>query len=172
MFRETVTVAAPTAAAQTRLVARLALDQLQSEAVSSHGEAAEILMRAGFGPVSKQVKVRALPPFTRNKTIVIPIRWEATSAAGSLFPALDANIELSPRTDDHGRPATEIAVLGSYRPPLGALGAVVDHVVLRQAALATIRSFLRDLAAVVQPDATCDPAPAIDPPVAEGLEAD
>ena len=157
MFREALIVAVPLAAAETRLAARLAVDRLQPEASSSSAEAAEVLMRAGFGLIRKQVSVLTLPPYTRDDTVVFPIRWEATGPAGGLFPALDANHELSPATDQDGSATTEVTFIGSYRPPLGSIGKDIDQAVLTLAAQATIRSFLHHLPHVLDPQPTSAP---------------
>jgi hypothetical protein len=51
--------------------------------------------------------------------MTVPLRWEATGAAGGLFPALDADLILTAE----GQDKTLIALTGCYRPPLGRLGA-------------------------------------------------
>jgi hypothetical protein len=66
------------------------------------------------------------------------MRWEATGLTGRLFPALDANITLTPE----GGQATRITLTGVYRSPLGALGAGLDRALLRHVATATIGSLL------------------------------
>ena len=65
------------------------------------------------------------------------MRWEVTGPAGSLFPALDADIKLTPAGVD----ATMLAVCAAYRPPLGVLGVGLDRAVMHQAAEAMIWSF-------------------------------
>jgi hypothetical protein len=46
------------------------------------------------------------------------LRWEATGPGGRLFPALDADITLTPA----GEHATLLGLAGCYRPPLGSWG--------------------------------------------------
>jgi len=59
----------------------------------------------------------------------------------------DTDITLTP----HGSAASLLALSGAYRPPLGALGAALDRVVLHQVAEATIQGFVNQLGeAVVQ----------------------
>lgn len=152
MFREAVVIAVPVATAQARLAARLGDDCLQPQAAQSSAEAAQTLLRAGFGPVSKQVIVRALRAYQVGETIVFPIRWEASGPAGRLFPTLDANVQLSPAVDEKGTVATEVVFIGSYRPPLGTIGAVIDQALLHQTAMATVRSFLHRVAPVLARD--------------------
>ena len=73
------------------------------------------------------------------------IRWEATGPGDGLFPVLDADIRLAPA----GERATLLTMAGSYRPPLGALGDVLDRTILHRVAAATVRRFLTQLAAQI-----------------------
>ena len=79
------------------------------------------------------------------------LRWEAAGAAGGLFPVLDANITISPAGDG----AARLTVAGSYRPPLGRLGAGLDRAIMHRVAAATMRCLLQDVA-----EALVSPAPA------------
>jgi hypothetical protein len=90
-------------------------------------------------------------PVIREDTAVLTLRWEAIGPGGGLFPALDADITLSP-AGDH---ATLLTLAGAYRPPPGALGARLDPAVLQRVAAATIRAFLGRVA-----DAIAHPASA------------
>jgi hypothetical protein len=65
------------------------------------------------------------------------MRWEVTWPGGSLFPALDADIKLTPA----GADATLLAVSAVYRPPLGVLGTGLDRAIMHQAAEVMIQSF-------------------------------
>jgi hypothetical protein len=69
---------------------------------------------------------------------VLALRWEAVGAAGGLFPALDADLTLS-RVDDQ---SSACKLSGVYRPPLGALGAGLDRMILNKVAAATIRKLM------------------------------
>jgi hypothetical protein len=101
-------------------------------------------VRAGFAFLSKQVLVQTLEPTVTGARTIVPVRWTATGITGPLFPTLDANIEL--RQTACG---TEIALVGSYLPPMGALGAAVDRLVLHELATATVGNFLGRIAARV-----------------------
>jgi hypothetical protein len=118
-------------------------------AATSDGEA--VLMRAGVGGISKQIAVQALEPTYGPNRVVIPMRWVATGVAGELFPALDGNLELR-RLEDG---TAELVLIGSYRPPLGRTGEVLDQLLLRRVARRTVESFVEHLAA-----ALVDPRPA------------
>jgi hypothetical protein len=70
------------------------------------------------------------------------LRWEATGAAGELFPVLDADLTLTPDVEGRSR----LGLVGSYRPPLGRAGAAVDRAIMNRVALATVRSLLDNIA--------------------------
>ena len=85
-------------------------------------------------------------PVHRDGEMAVALRWEATGSTGGLFPALDADIQL---TDDGGD-RTRVTLTGSYRPPLGALGDRLDRILLRAVALATIKALLTQIAAALE----------------------
>jgi hypothetical protein len=74
--------------------------------------------------------------------MTVALRWEATGAAGGLFPVLDAHISLAPAAEH----ATRLALTGSYRPPLGRIGAALDKAILNRVAAATIHALLHSIA--------------------------
>jgi hypothetical protein len=116
------------------------------------------LARVGpFGDLvgaSKLVEVRLLEPVPRDSTVVMPLRWEATGVMGRLFPVLDANLTLTREGDTR----TRLTFTGAYRPPLAALGAGADRIVLRRAASATVRSLVRQLAGRIGAAGAAPPA--------------
>jgi hypothetical protein len=95
--------------------------------------------------LSRLVAVRLSDVTIHQDYAVVAIRWEAAGPGGALFPALDADIKLSP-AGDH---ATTLALSGVYRPPLGGLGAGLDRVLLHRVAEVTIRAFTSDIAAAI-----------------------
>ena len=95
---------------------------------------------------SRLVRVRFAQPVYRDGTMTVGMRWEATGVTSGLFPALDADIRLS---DDAGQ-SVRVTLTGSYRPPLGAVGAELDRLVLRTVATATIRTLLGRVAAALE----------------------
>ena len=113
----------------------------------------EGLLRVGpAGPVAaKLVRVRFLDAVYRGDVMTVGLRWEAAGAAGTLFPVLDANISISPAGDD----AAQLTLAGSYRPPLGRLGAGLDRTIMHRVAAATMRCLLQSVA-----EALVSPAPA------------
>jgi hypothetical protein len=82
------------------------------------------------------------------------LRWEAIGSDGALFPALDADLTLSPA----GEKITVLALAGVYRLP-GHAAAGLDPAVVRCFAAVTIRSFIARLAcALMHPAGTAIPA--------------
>jgi hypothetical protein len=90
----------------------------------------------------------------------IALRWEALAADGTVFPALEADLMLTPA----GEQITLLAVAGTYRRQPGWAGAGLDQVIVRRCAAATIRGFLARIAcALVHPAGATGPAGASPP---------
>ena len=121
-----------------------------SQAAHDAGAAYLRVGPAGAVPgISRLVRVRFTEPLRRDGTMAIGLRWEAAGITGGLFPALDADIRLT--EDDHAAgDAVRVTLTGSYRPPLGALGAGLDRLVLHNVANATLSSLLDRVAGVLE----------------------
>ena len=115
----------------------------------AYGDGLTGLVRVGpLGTVpgmSKLVQVHFREVVTRGESAVLALRWEATGPDGRLFPALDADISLTPA----GEHATRLSLAGVYRPPLAALGAGLDRAIFHRVADATVRSLLARVADVL-----------------------
>jgi len=111
------------------------------------------LQRVGVPGLSKLVRVQVRELAWTDRSVGLAIRWEATGPGGGLFPVLDADITMTPA----GEQLTILAVAGSYRPPLGTMGAALDRAVLHRVASATIRAFLAQVARRItgQPVGSC-----------------
>ena len=88
--------------------------------------------------LSRLVQVHSRDLKASDDSARLALRWEATGAGGELFPALDADITLTPA----GNHSTTLTLTGAYRPPLGTVGAELDRAILYRVAAATIRAFL------------------------------
>jgi hypothetical protein len=119
-----------------------------SEAVYQHG--LDHLLRVGpLGDLpggSRLVRVQFLDPVDRDHSVRVGMRWEAIGVTGGLFPVLDADIGLTAEGDD----GTRMTLTGVYRPPLAALGAGLDRVLLHSVATATIHSLMTNMARALE----------------------
>jgi len=145
----------------TAAKARLASLARGGSLVSASADAYEgITGLVRVGPLSSApsmsalVEVRFLDLVSREDSALLALRWEAMGPGGRLFPALDADITLTPA----GEHASLITLAGAYRPPLGPLGAGLDRAILHRVAAATIRTFINRVA-----DAISHPAGGAEP---------
>ncbi len=148
----------PFGAAHERLCHALVSGFIHDSSSDAYEQGAELLTR--LGPLktqpllAKQVRVEALTPSSGNGTAVIPIRWMPTGPTRGLFPEFDGNLEV----EADGPSRTRLRLIGSYRPPLGRLGARLNELVLHRAAHATLRSMLDGLvSALVEPEIVSSP---------------
>jgi hypothetical protein len=150
---EDVTIGAGARAAQARFANLLHGRWLaETSQAACEGGIAGLLRVGPAGPVAARlVRVCFLDPVYRGDVMTVGLRWEAAGATGGLFPVLDANISISPAGDD----AARLALAGSYRPPLGRLGAGLDRAIMHRVAAATMRCLLQSVA-----EALVSPAPA------------
>jgi hypothetical protein len=121
----------------------------QSLTLASHGAWGDGLARVGPGPavpgLSKLVHVQIQELIQRDGVATVALRWQATGAAGGLFPVLDADITVLP----DGEQAVLLGLNGVYRPPGGTVGATLDRAFLHRIATATVRAFLLRLATAI-----------------------
>ena len=135
---------------------------LRSTSQEAYEGGLSAVVRVGpFGPVpglSRLVRVLVDEPVQRGATVTMPIRWEATGAAGDLFPLLDADLTLTGAEPDQVR----VRLDGSYRPPLGRAGETLDHLVMHRLAVATMKSLMTGLVAgLSDPGESSQPAAAL-----------
>jgi hypothetical protein len=155
-----VTIDAPYREVSGRLTHLLNRDGLHGVSEAAYKGALEFTLRVGpFGEVrglSRLVRVRTLQPIRRDDRMAVALRWEATGSTGELFPVLDAELVLTPAGEERSR----LELVGSYRPPLGRAGMVLDRVIMGRVAEATIRSLLEHTAAELQsPEPESQPQP-------------
>lgn len=105
----------------------------------------ETTTRLGVGPLSKRVSVKMGAPRMTGRRFVAPIRVMATGPEG-LFPHLDANLEIRALSSGD----VEMRLVGTYRPPFGRTGEVLDKVVLHKLAEATLDNFMDEIVARVE----------------------
>jgi hypothetical protein len=77
--------------------------------------------------------------------IVFQLQWHAAES-GAFFPAMKADLSLYRL----GKDETQLELSGSYEPPLGAIGKVLDAIVMHRVAEASVHRFVADVAALLK----------------------
>ena len=78
---------------------------------------------------------------------VLPIAWRAAEGH-VLFPTVDGTLEVAAMSLHP--PMVQVTLCGSYEPPLGPLGRVVDRTIARRISEAAIHRFVHDVAERLQ----------------------
>ncbi len=104
----------------------------------------KVSMRLDHPSVAKTVQLLSGIPLRGDQQTTIPFAWEATGTPG-LFPKLDADLVVSAVGPD----LCQIAMRGTYAPPLGPLGRALDRAVLHRVAEASVKSFVDRVAHLV-----------------------
>jgi len=117
-------------------------------------DVAHVGPRATMLGMYRIVRVRITQMVTRGDSAVWAMRWEVTDSRGTLVPALDAEIKLTPAGED----ATVLALSGVCRPLLTKQAAGLDPAATHEVAEAMIQAFTSRIAtdiadAVTVPDA-------------------
>ncbi len=154
-----VTLAVTLAAAQARLANLIHGAALVTASREAYGEGMTMLLRVGpagsMPGVSKLVTVYLRDLVEHENSAVLTLRWQASGPGQRLFPALDADITLTPA----GTAETRMRLDGSYRPPLGIVGERIDTAMMHRVATATIHSFTGKIAATIVAPARTSAAP-------------
>ncbi len=113
------------------------MEQWADEAYRS-GETMAGRMRLGgsVGP-AKDIRFALSPPSSSSGSVTRRVTWEATGTP-ALFPALDGDLTLARVSDD----ITQVALRGSYQPPLGAVGRILDTGLLHRVAESSVKQFV------------------------------
>jgi hypothetical protein len=106
--------------------------------------------RATMLGMYKIAQVRVTGMVIHGDSALWALRWEVAVSGGSLVPALDADIKLTPAGPD----ATVLAVSGVCRPPLAKLAAGLDTAATHRAAEGAIQAFISHIAADIADPAT------------------
>ena len=91
--------------------------------------------------VSRSVWVGFGPLLQDEDAMVLPVWWEDDEHP-HLFPTFDGGLELR---DAYG--GTELRLVGSYEPPLGAFGRFADGLAGHRFVVASLETFLDEVAA-------------------------
>jgi hypothetical protein len=141
-----VHLALPFPEAERRLVE--VVSGLDGMAVAAYREGEELRARIGLGEppvIAKTVRLEVGQPVAQGGTTVLPIVWGATGTPG-LFPWMDADLVIAAL----GPGLTQLALRGSYRPPLGFIGRALDKALLHRVAEASVKGFVDRIARALQ----------------------
>ncbi len=105
------------------------------------GEELRARVGPGAGKLAKEVRLEIGAPEIHRFGLVYPVSWSAVGSE-TLFPRLNADLIVSHIGPDQ----TRIIMDGTYQPPLGPLGKVVDRVLLRRVAESTVKTWVDRLA--------------------------
>jgi hypothetical protein len=105
------------------------------------GEELRSRVGPGSGNLDKEVRLEIGAPEIHRTGLIYPVSWSAVGAE-VLFPRLNAELIISHIGSDR----TKVVLDGTYQPPLGPLGKVVDRILLRRLAEATVKSWVDRLA--------------------------
>lgn len=107
-------------------------------------------LRARIEPVgwlpAKEVEITLGTPRMRLGTVTIPMVWKATGPE-VLFPMLEGDLIV----EAVGVDLTQITLRGSYKPPLGRLGELLDRALLHRLAEACVKNFMDRIQAALVP---------------------
>lgn len=108
----------------------------------------QLRIRPGGVEVSRPVRLHMAGFVCGEERAALAVGW-ADAVHPHLFPELDGVLEAAPVPNDK-HPFTQIGLLARYRPPLGPLGAIGDHLVGAEVADAAVTIFLDELAQMVE----------------------
>jgi hypothetical protein len=92
--------------------------------------------------LSRLVQLEVFRVYWGEDGPVVPMRWMPKGKLTGLGPEFDGNLELHRAGEESSR----LALIGSYRPPLGAVGERLDQILLHRAAEATARAMIGRMA--------------------------
>lgn len=116
--------------------------EMEGMGAVAYREGEELRGRVGPGGLlAKEVVIGMGKPFMSRRGAVVPVRWRATGAE-ALFPSLDG--ELSIEAGPGG--TTHLDFRATYQPPLGAIGDLMDQLLLARVARATAANWVERIA--------------------------
>jgi hypothetical protein len=101
----------------------------------------ELRLTVGGGAITRRVEAEVGPLESGSTSLRLPLEWQAF-VHPSLFPVMNGELHVS----DIGGNGIELRLVGEYRTPLGAVGAVGDMLAGRRVAEKSLRGFLTDVA--------------------------
>ena len=150
--------------------------QVSAWARLAYRKGEELRTRIDAGPFipAKEVEITLGQPMGRSSSVIIRIDWKATGV-DALFPTMSADLVLQPV----GPGLVSVVFRGSYHPPLGGFGRILDRTVLHRLAEASAKAFLDQLCRAVEdaiasngqydPNGGASPGTAVESGVASSL---
>lgn len=112
-------------------------DGIGETAAIAYRNGEDLVARIGGSGVAKTVLLDLKKPLRSASSTTIPLVWWATGTP-SLFPTMDAELTVAPV----GESLTQILFQGSYQPPLGPVGRMLDRAVLHRFAEMSVKDFV------------------------------
>lgn len=125
-------------------------DRLLQDATDSAGAGDEEVLAALHARVaglqfSRDVVIEVGEPrHVEALRTVLPVRWHAASGE-VLFPTVDAQLEIAALS--MYPPRVQVTLSGTYDPPFGAAGDVIDRVLVHRLAANVVEDFVAEVAA-------------------------
>jgi hypothetical protein len=123
------------------------VDAALADVASGLDESANVAYRRGEGliasigiggaAIAKEVHLAVGEFIRREDTTSVPLAWTATGTP-AMFPTMEADLTITAL----GAGLTQVAFQGRYKPPLGALGRMVDEAVLHRFAEVSVKDFV------------------------------
>jgi hypothetical protein len=101
----------------------------------------ELRFEIGGGAITRRVHAEVGPLITGHASLRMPVHWRAAEHP-KLFPVMDGALDISDAAGNH----IELRLVGEYRAPLGAVGALADALAGRRVAEKSLRGFLSEVA--------------------------
>jgi hypothetical protein len=129
----------------------------------------ELRVQVGGGSIGRRIHAHVGPmeispptPDVASRILTVPLSWQAAEHP-ALFPTMNGQLVIRPAGDD----AIELDLTGEYTPPLGAIGAIGDRLAGHEAATASLRSYLHEIARRLTAELAAHPPPSPFPPLSE-----
>lgn len=104
--------------------------------------------------VAKQARVRTGVAHRSGARVLLPVEWRA-EPAGRAFPAFEGQFELEPMSSAHA----QLSLVGSYRLPMGPVGAVAAAAGLHRVTERTVEKVLQGVARELSAPPSGAPSP-------------
>lgn len=124
------------------------LEQMEGWAEGAYRQGEQLRSRMGVGEsqlIAKEIVLEIGEAAKAHASTTVPISWSASGTAG-LFPRMAADLVVAPI----GPEQTQVSFRGTYEPPLGAVGRMLDKAVLHRIAEASVKAFIDQIAEALQ----------------------